>query len=1009
MAWQLHYTSAEAGPGGRAGFQFVAESPGLPPGLAGKVAAHLSYKPPPAAPLAPTPAQVADLPVALSYGPVGELSVLTRCVYLGQDYSGRYGNFLGHAVVAGPGELTGLRPVEFWRASLWSDAPAASGTALPELADPLPGDHLDPESLAEWLAAGGDAAYTRLGGLLSTVAKALSQGHGRVVLVCDDVEEIVRWIAVISYSLPWPVAARLPFLTYSADPATATQVIVGTTPDVWMPSDIDAAVVRLSEPPAEGAPLGRFARTVTECWRRSDLAGIDAIGELGATPAATDRPGGTSATTGRPAPSSPGGPSVTSAEHGGRGANPAAYGGHGGYGGRGGNPATHDGPSAAPGGSPAAHGGPGGSSARHGGPGGSSARHGGPSGSPAAHGGPGGSPVKHGGPGNSSVRHGGPGGSSGAHDGAGFDLETGAALLAFCQGDPTVTAEERSAIARSLTGDLPDWLWQDLGRMSGEMDFELASAARAVAPVDTAERCAARCAVLALRDRTLPPPEPALREETRETLRRETARALAAATDMDRLGDAAATAHAIGAPITGDDLEAAARTLAREGRGDLGRLLERVPPGLRDTVLSGVVLGVEEAAPDVLDRMLDDAVCDELHARDLSATPRTGTAVVLSRVRRELVTRVDATVDLIRFGADVTDDMPHGRFDGADVTDDTQPDRFGTDVADDMPHDRLGTDVADNTPQDRLATDVADNTPPDRLSASVADNTPQDRLNTDVANDTSPDRLGASVADNTPHGRLGADVADNTPQGHFGADVADVADVADDMPPGRDEALRIVWDQVPGIAECTSLVARLGTALNVSPYLSDLPARTFLATGLADPETVRLAGQVRDTVPGYPRKDAEAVLLATGVADADRPEDAAELLRRLDELGPEADEELLAEATAVAARSLTQRDPRFRTEVVKDLPESARTALTRAWLEGRRTRDEQVALIEVAIRLHLAGSPVPGLDAWARSQIGSWSLFGSVESHFKRDAELTAGLREMSKPRRARPWKRESP
>ncbi|WP_424534798.1 hypothetical protein ACOZ38_32000 [Sphaerisporangium viridialbum] len=809
MAWQLHYTSAEAGPSGRAGFQFVAESPGLPPGLAGKVAAYLAYKPPPDAPLAPTPAQVAELPVALAYGTLGELSVLTRCVYLGQDYSGRYGNFLGHAVVAGPGELTGLRPVEFWQASLWSDVPAPPGTALPELADPLPGDRVDPESLAAWLARGGEAAYTRLGVLLEIVGTALSRGHGRLVLVSADVEEIVRWIAVISYSLPWPVAARLPFLTYSADPGTAPYVIVGTTPDVWMPSDIDAAVVRLDDPPDAHPPLGRFpspgrlaslgrfARTVTDCWRRSDLAGIDAISELGALEEQLGRaaPALDTATS----PGSPGretyAPAATTA---------SARGAYG----------------------------------------------------PGVEG-------------------------AGA---AGFDPETGAALLAFCRGDASVTAEEQAAIARALSGDLPEWLWRDLGRMSGQMGYELASAVRDLAPSDTAERCAARCAVLALRDHTLPPPRPARRQETRDALRREAARALATARDLDELGRAAGIAHAVGAPVAAADLGSAARSLVRDGRGDLGPLLERVPVDLREAVLAGAVHGMEEATDGVRHRMLSDAVCARLESRDLSHAPRTGTAVVLSLVRRERISRIDATVMLIRLGSGVHDD----------------------------------------------------------LSAV------------------------------------------------------------------RDAALLSVWEAPPGTAECSALVGRLGNAMSVSPHLSDLPIRAFLATGFEDPEVVRLAELVRDTVPGYPATDAEVVLLATGVGEAARPRDAAALLQRLEGLGQDADEELLREAVAAAARALTLRDPRFRAEVVKESPQAGRAGLTRAWLDGRRGRDEQMALLEVAVRLHLAAATVPDLDAWARSQLSSWSLFGSVESHFKHDGELAAGLREMAKARRGPPWKREA-
>ena len=45
MAWQLHYTSAATGPSGRAGFQVVADSPGLPAGPAAEVTPFLTYRP----------------------------------------------------------------------------------------------------------------------------------------------------------------------------------------------------------------------------------------------------------------------------------------------------------------------------------------------------------------------------------------------------------------------------------------------------------------------------------------------------------------------------------------------------------------------------------------------------------------------------------------------------------------------------------------------------------------------------------------------------------------------------------------------------------------------------------------------------------------------------------------------------------------------------------------------------------------------------------------------------
>nr|BFE88551.1 hypothetical protein GCM10020093_111520 [Planobispora longispora] len=82
-------------------------------------------------------------------------------------------------------------------------------------------------------------------------------------MISHDSEEIVRWIGVISYSLPWALAARLSFATYSADPASASQVLVGTTPDVWVPADVDAALVRLDEPAGPARAAGSPAPSPT--------------------------------------------------------------------------------------------------------------------------------------------------------------------------------------------------------------------------------------------------------------------------------------------------------------------------------------------------------------------------------------------------------------------------------------------------------------------------------------------------------------------------------------------------------------------------------------------------------------------------------------------------------------------------------------------------------------------------------------------------------------------------
>ena len=269
MAWDLRYTSVESGPSGRSGFQFVATTPGTPPEVTRAVTPYMAYRPPPDAPSAPGPEQLARFPVAFAYGREGDHAVLVRCRYTGRDYSGRYGNFSGHAVVATPAEMEGLRPIELWASPVWSGPPAGT----PDL---VPGEAFDPDSLVTWL--GREGAHARLAALLGAVTSALAGGHGRVVLVSEDDGLVARWIALLSYSLPAGLAAAMSFTTYTAVPESASQLVVGTVPGAW-----PGPAFHLDEPaagsPDHGEP-GRFARVVADCWRTGDLDGIDAVGEL---------------------------------------------------------------------------------------------------------------------------------------------------------------------------------------------------------------------------------------------------------------------------------------------------------------------------------------------------------------------------------------------------------------------------------------------------------------------------------------------------------------------------------------------------------------------------------------------------------------------------------------------------------------------------------------------------------------------------------------------------------
>jgi GTPase-associated protein 1, N-terminal domain type 2/GTPase-associated protein 1, middle domain len=282
-AYQLHYTSSARGLSGYPGFQFVALSPGIPAAAEHAVSRYLTYQPPPSAPAQPGPAEMTRLPLAFGYAQERGHSVLTLCRYSGRDYSGRFGNFFGHAIFAEPGDLKGLRPIEFWAAPWWADTAAEPDLArdLPPLSRLRPGDATGPTEVQVMLAKGRDHAYLLLELLIDAVLQVMDKGAGRIVLVADDVDDIAMWMAAVSYSLPYSMTRDLSFVTYSASPEQAPYFMVGTTRDVADRGlqcrcfDLDR---RRSD--ADDVPVSVYARSLVDSWRTGNLMRIDAICDL---------------------------------------------------------------------------------------------------------------------------------------------------------------------------------------------------------------------------------------------------------------------------------------------------------------------------------------------------------------------------------------------------------------------------------------------------------------------------------------------------------------------------------------------------------------------------------------------------------------------------------------------------------------------------------------------------------------------------------------------------------
>lgn len=161
---------------------------------------------------------------------------LALSTYLGRDYmgsDGRFGNHLSHVVTADhPAELGGY-PCEFFGSPMLRDHMEYGEVNNPERPDFLPepvaekGGVVDLDGVTEFLAEG-----ERMDLFQDMLWAALSFDTARRRLViCDEPENIIRWIAAIEYVLPLEAAMDINFTTYDFDPALSSSRICGVRPE----------------------------------------------------------------------------------------------------------------------------------------------------------------------------------------------------------------------------------------------------------------------------------------------------------------------------------------------------------------------------------------------------------------------------------------------------------------------------------------------------------------------------------------------------------------------------------------------------------------------------------------------------------------------------------------------------------------------------------------------------------------------------------------------------------
>ena len=172
------------------------------------------------------------MPVAFSYRLLknGSASV-TLNTYLGRDYmgsAGRFGNHLSHSVVCDFSDFD-VYPCELYASTTLRssmeyvevnnpDPPAYLPT--PEL---ITGYVIDPDSIIEFLGIADNLErYKQM-----VTAMLRFQTEKKRIVICDEPENIAKWIAALHYTLPLDIAKKVNFTTYEFDPELSPSQICG--------------------------------------------------------------------------------------------------------------------------------------------------------------------------------------------------------------------------------------------------------------------------------------------------------------------------------------------------------------------------------------------------------------------------------------------------------------------------------------------------------------------------------------------------------------------------------------------------------------------------------------------------------------------------------------------------------------------------------------------------------------------------------------------------------------
>lgn len=172
------------------------------------------------------------MPVAFMYRLLKNgSSAVTLNTYLGRDYmgsAGRFGNHLSHSIICDFGDFDRY-PCEIYGGTVLRSSMEYEEVNNPQVPPYLEvpelthGCVIEPDVIVEFLGVGDNMEYYKK---MVTSMLRFSAEKKRII-ICDEPENIVKWIAALHYTFPLEIAKTVSFTTYEFDPELSPSRICG--------------------------------------------------------------------------------------------------------------------------------------------------------------------------------------------------------------------------------------------------------------------------------------------------------------------------------------------------------------------------------------------------------------------------------------------------------------------------------------------------------------------------------------------------------------------------------------------------------------------------------------------------------------------------------------------------------------------------------------------------------------------------------------------------------------